>query len=315
MPLLAYIPSPPANGFHVGPFFFHFYGIMYVIAVAVAIVIARHEWELRGGSRELIYEAAWWGFPAGLVGGRIYYDITTPPSHAPWYWPVAIWDGGLGIWGGVALGAAVGVWRIRRKLSWPETRAFMNVVAPVLLFAQAIGRIGNYFNQELYGKPSTLPWAVRIARPDWPAGYHVPLAFQLNGGRYATFEPSFLYELIFDICLGLFLVWLGRRDKVRAPGIFALYIGGYSGYRIFEETIRIDYSQYILGMRLNFWIAILVSLAGFTWFAYLQWFGPRARRERAAGVSPADGPFTITSPGGEPSGRAVPAGAVARAAS
>jgi prolipoprotein diacylglyceryl transferase len=271
-----YIPSPGSNGFHIGPFFFHAYGIMYVLAVTAAIAISRHEWERRGGSRELIYEVAWWGFPAGLVGGRIYFLITTPSQVPPHWWGfLAIWDGGLGIWGGIAGGVAVGVWRVKRRLGdWASVREFLNVCGPSLPVAQAIGRIGNYFNQELFGKPSTLPWALKIAPEYRPPGYV----------QYATFQPSFLYEMIWDLLLAGFLIWLGRKRIVRAPGIFALYVTGYSAYRIFEETIRIDYSVRILGMRLNFWVALVGTIAGATWFIWLQWLSPRARN-----APPADG--------------------------
>ncbi len=274
MSTFGYIPSPSSNGFHIGPFFFHAYGIMYVLAVAAAIAISRHEWERRGGSRELVYEVAWWGFPAGLVGGRIYFLITTPSQIPPhWYGFLAIWDGGLGIWGGIAGGVAVGVWRIKRRIGWSGVRDFLNVCAPCLPVAQAIGRVGNYFNQELFGKPSTLPWALKISPAYRPPGYT----------QYATFQPSFLYEMIWDLLLAGFLIWLGRKRIVRAPGIFALYVVGYCAYRIFEETIRIDYSVRILGMRLNFWVALIGVLAGAAWFAWVQWFGPRARAERSGG--------------------------------
>ena len=275
MTTYGFIPSPAENGFHIGPFFFHAYGIMYVLAVAAAIVVARHEWVRRGGLRDDVYEAAWWGFPAGLIGGRIYFLITTPSQIPPhWYGFLAIWDGGLGIWGGIAGGVAVGVWRLRRRLEWSGVREFMNAAAACLPVAQAIGRIGNYFNQELFGKPSTLPWALKIAPQYRPPGYT----------QYATFQPSFLYEMIWDLLLAGFIIWLGRRKVVRAPGLFAIYVAGYSGYRIFEEQIRIDYSVHILGERLNFWIASILCLAGLIWFAWIQWFGPRARRDRAAGV-------------------------------
>ncbi len=276
MTTFGFIPSPARNGFSIGPLFFHAYGIMYVFAVTAAILVARHEWELRGGSREDVYEVAWWGFPAGLVGGRIYFLITTPsqiPSGTFGF--LEVWKGGLGIWGGIALGTAVGIWRLRRRFGdWARVRDFLNAAAPCLLVAQAIGRIGNYFNQELFGKPSTLPWALKIAPQYRPAGYT----------QYATFQPSFLYEMIWDLALAGFLVWLGRRRVIRAPGIFALYVTGYSAYRIFEETIRIDYSVRILGMRLNFWVALIGTLAGATWFAWIQWFGPRARQQRQDGT-------------------------------
>lgn len=263
---LAYIPSPAHNGFYVGPFFFHAYGICYVIAVAAAVVITRHRWRKVGGDPDIVYEVAKWGFPAGLIGGRIYFLITTPsqmPDH--WWGPFAIWDGGLGIWGGIAGGVAVGVWYLRKHLSWPDIYRFMNAATPALLVAQAIGRVGNYFNQELFGKPSTLPWALEIAPAHRPPGY----------GGFATFQPTFLYEIIWNLALAALLIWLDNRRKVRPPGIFPLYVAGYSAFRIFEETLRIDYSQYILGMRLNFWIALIGTLAGLAWFLRIQLRGGR----------------------------------------
>lgn len=269
----SFIPSPPHNGFYVGPLFFHAYGICYVVAVALAIAITRRRWIQRGGDPELVYRAAWWGFPAGLVGARLYFVFTTPsqmPHH--WWGPFAIWDGGLGIWGGVAVGAGVGVWRLKKSMSWNDIYRFMNVVAPALLVAQAIGRIGNYFNQELFGEPSRLPWAVRInvLEHPLPSAFKGHLDYVGSGHALATFQPSFLYELIFDLLFAAALVVIERRGKIRPPGLFPLYVAGYSGYRIFEETIRIDYSQYILGMRLNFWVAIIGTLAGLAWFARIQ---------------------------------------------
>jgi len=270
---LAYIPSPSQNGFHVGPLFFHAYGIMYVVAVTAAIVITRRRWAHQGGDPDLAYEAAKWGFPAGLVGGRIYFLITTPsqiPDH--WWGPFAIWDGGLGIWGGIAAGVAVGLWRLRRDLPWPEVKRFWDAATPGLPVAQAIGRIGNYFNQELFGKPSKLPWALKISPSHRPPGYL----------QYATFQPTFLYEMIWDLSLAAFLVWLGNHRRIRPPGLFALYVAGYSGFRIFEETLRIDYSQYILGMRLNFWIATIGTVAGLAWFVKIQRSPPDAGRDSGA---------------------------------
>jgi|SRR5579875_12131 len=271
---LAFIPSPPYNGFHLGPLYFHFYGIMYVFAVAAAILVSRWRWQKLGGDASLIGEIALWAFPAGLIGGRIYFLITTPsqmPHH--WWGPFAIWDGGLGIWGGVIAGTLVGIWRARKRLSKADVIKLADCVAPALLVAQAIGRIGNYFNQELFGKPSTLPWALEISPAHRPPHY----------AHFATFQPSFLYELLFDLALAAFLIWLHsrRRERIVAPGLFALYVAGYSGYRMFEETIRIDYSQYFFGMRLNFWVATGLMLVGFWAFAAIQRGWPPFRRLRA----------------------------------
>jgi prolipoprotein diacylglyceryl transferase len=269
----AYIPSPADNGFHIGPLFFHAYGIAYVFAVAAVIVMSRRRWARVGGDPELIYEVAMWGFPAGLIGGRIYFDITTPsqiPDH--WWGVFAIWQGGLGIWGGIAGGAAVGLFVARRRLGHADLLRFMDAVAAGLLVSQAIGRIGNYFNQELFGAPSSLPWALKISLAHRPPGYT----------RFPTFEPTFLYEMIWNLALAAFLVWLGSRRRIRAPGLFALYVAGYSAFRIFEETQRIDYSNHIFGLRLNFFVASVLCLGALLWFLALQ------RGWRGMGVSPAE---------------------------
>ncbi len=257
--VFASIPSPSSNGIAVGPFEIHAYGLMYAIAVTAAILIVRRRWREQGGDPDLVYDVAIWAFPAGLLGGRLYFDITSF-SEMPhvWYGPIAVWDGGLGIWGGVAAGAAVGIWRVRR--AGVSVTAFMDATAPALLVAQAIGRIGNYFNQELFGGPSNLPWALQIAPEHRPAGY----------AQYATFQPTFLYELTWDLALAGFLVWLGHHRKIRPPGLFALYVTGYSAFRIFEESLRVDPSHYILGQRLNFWLAILLTLVGAGWFVWTQ---------------------------------------------
>ena len=258
---LAFIPSPSVNGIHIGPLDIHVYGLMYVVAITLAIVITRRRWRAAGGDPDLVGDVALWAVPAGIIGGRIYFDITTPfdirPAHA-WWGPLAVWNGGLGVWGGIAAGAAVGIWRVHR--AGADWRLMADAVAPALLVAQAVGRIGNYFNQELYGKPTSLPWGLEIAPAHRVAGY----------AHYATFQPSFLYELIFDLALAAALVWLGHHRDIRPPGLFALYVAGYSGYRIFEETIRIDSSAHFLGLRLNLFIAIAVALAGVAWFIVSQ---------------------------------------------
>jgi prolipoprotein diacylglyceryl transferase len=261
-----FIPSPSSSGLHLGPFFFHAYGLAYVFAVAAAILITRRRW----GDRQLVNEVALWGFPAGLIGGRIYFVITTPsqvPDH--WWGPFAIWQGGLGIWGGIALGTLAGLWVLRRRGA--DIPKFMDAAAPALLVAQAIGRVGNYFNQELFGKPTTLPWGLKIDLAHRPPGYE----------QFATFQPTFLYEILWNLSLAGFLVWLGRTRRVRAPGLFALYVAGYSAFRMFEETLRIDYSNHVLGLRLNFFVAAVLCAAGLISFAAIQ-RGWRLRRGAAA---------------------------------
>ena len=154
--MLASIPSPSSNGFHLGPLFIHAYGLAYVVGVAAAVALTRIRWKARGGDPDLVYDVALWAFPAGIVGGRLYFIATSfnqMPKH--WWGPFAVWDGGMGIWGGVALGALVGIWRLKRHGA--NVTQFMDAAAPGILVAQGIGRVGNYFNQELYGAPSSLP--------------------------------------------------------------------------------------------------------------------------------------------------------------
>ena len=156
----------------------------------------------------------------------------------------------------------------------------MDAAAPGLLCAQAIGRIGNYFNQELFGKPTTLPWGLKIDPAHRPPGFE----------RFATFQPTFLYEIIWNLLLAGFLVWLGNHRKIKAPGLFALYVAGYSAFRMFEETLRIDYSNHILGERLNFWVATALCIAGLVSFVAIQrgWRLPLLRRrQRVANDKPA----------------------------
>jgi prolipoprotein diacylglyceryl transferase len=273
----AFIPSPAENGIHIGPFFFHAYGIAYVFAVAAAIVVTRIRWEAQGGDRDLVYETALIGFPLGLIGGRIYFLITTPSQIPPHWWgPFAIWKGGLGIWGGIAGGVVGGLFVLFRRLSRADVARFMDAAAPGLLCAQAIGRIGNYFNQELFGKPTTLPWGLKIDVAHRPPGFE----------RYATYQPTFLYEIIWNLSLAGFLVWLGHHRKIKAPGLFALYVAGYSAFRIFEETLRIDYSNHILGERLNFWVASILCIGGLLWFVAIQrgWSLRRLLRRGAGAV-------------------------------
>ncbi|HEU5421132.1 MAG TPA: prolipoprotein diacylglyceryl transferase [Streptosporangiaceae bacterium] len=256
---LSFLPSPPDNGFYVGPLFVHFYGLMYVVGIALAIYITRRRWQAAGGAPALVADVATWAVPAGIIGGRIYFDITTPGDIPPHWWGVfAVWSGGLGIWGGIAAGAAAGIWRVRR--TGASAAVFANAIAPALLVAQAVGRVGNYFNQELFGHPSTLPWALEISRPHRPDGY----------GAFATFQPTFLYEIIWDLALAALLVWLGHHRRIRPPGLFALYVAGYSAFRIFEESLRIDSSEHFLGLRLNFYVATAGVIAGLVWFVLIQ---------------------------------------------
>ena len=260
----ASIPSPSINSIHLGPLDIHFYALMYLVGIALAIMLTRRRWRAVGGDPELVGEIALWGVPAGIIGGRIYFDITTPMDipHV-WYGPLAVWSGGLGIWGGVLLGGLVGIWRLRKRGVSPAL--FADAMAPGLLMAQGIGRIGNYFNKELFGRPTSLPW-----------GLQIPYQYRVTGGiptadlHFSTFQPTFLYELIFDFAWAGVLIWIGHRRQIKPPGIFALYVFGYSAYRIFEESLRIDSSVHIFGLRLNFYIATILAIIGAVWFVRSQ---------------------------------------------
>jgi prolipoprotein diacylglyceryl transferase len=270
---MGFLPSPSSNGFYLGPLFVHYYGLAYVVAVFAAVMITVRRWEAKGGDRELVYDAAMWGFPAGVIGGRLYFLATSWNEIPPHWWgPFAIWQGGLGIWGGIAAGTLVGIWVLRRHRA--NVPAFMDAAAPALLVAQAIGRVGNYFNQEIFGGPTTLPWALEIAPAHRPIGY----------AQYATFQPTFLYELIWNLLLAGALVWLARRRTIWAPGLFALYVAGYSFARIGEELMRVDPAHHIFGLRLNLYVASILCLAGIAWFVRIQ----RGAKIAATGAPPRD---------------------------
>src|SRR5579875_1479876 len=246
-----YIPSPPINSFHIGPLDIHFYALGYIIGITLAIWITRRRWRALGGDPDVVNDIALWVVPAGIIGG------------------------------GGAAAAAVGVWRLHRL--GITAGPFSNAIAPALLVAQAIGRIGNYFNKELFGGPTTLPWGLEIPYP-----YRVSGGIPAQDLRFATFQPTFLYELIWDLALAAFLVWLGHHARIKPWGLFALYVAGYSGFRIFEESVRIDSSEYFLGLRLNMYIAIVGTLAGLAWFAAVQRRPGRPAVVRPAGAdSPA----------------------------
>jgi hypothetical protein len=164
----------------------------------------------------------------------------------------------------------------------------MDAAAPALLVGQAIGRIGNYFNQELFGGPTSLPWALQISPAHRPMGYE----------SFATFHPTFLYELIWNLALAAFLVWLGHHRRIRPPGLFALYVSGYSAFRIFEESLRVDPAHHFLGLRLNFYVATLLGLAGLLWFARSQGWRPGRQTRRGAALTLAGGIVLMSGCGG-----------------
>ena len=257
--LLASIPSPPTGVYKVGPFTIHMYGVMLLVAIAACIWLTGRRWVRWGGDWDLVFRVAIWGVIAGIIGARLYHDATSwnqdAAIHDHWYGPLAVWQGGLGIWGAIPLGVLVGAWVVRR--SGNSVRLFMDAVAPGLLLAQAIGRWGNWWNQELYGKHTTLPWALEIHGKGAPNLYH----------------PTFLYEFIWDF-IGVFvLLWVDRRFTLRRPALFALYIAWYTAFRTYEEVLRIDPSSHFAGERLNFWVSLacfVLSVSFFIWWQFVR---------------------------------------------
>jgi prolipoprotein diacylglyceryl transferase len=262
--LLASIPAPGVRGFSFGPFEVRLYALCLLAGVAAATWITMRRWKAQGGDPDLVLEVALWSVLAGIIGARIYHDITSSNElGSQWYAPFAIWEGGLGIWGGVAAGVAVGAFVVHRRGA--SVFLFMDAAAPALLVAQGIGRLGNYFNQELFGGPTDLPWALEVDgryRPE-------------NDPLDATYHPTFLYEMLWNFAAAALLVWIGRRYRIRPPGLFCLYVAIYSLGRIFWEQLRVDPSRMFLGQRLNFYVALTLLIGAVIIFVWNQ------RRERA----------------------------------
>ncbi len=253
------IPSPSSGNLHVGPLTIHMYGLMLLLGIVAAIWLTAARWTRLGGDRELVFQAAVWGVAAGVVGARIYHDVTSwDEIPHTWWGPFAVWQGGLGIWGGITFGVLAGAVVVRR--AGQSVVSMMDAVAPGLLLAQGIGRWGNWWNQELFGKPTDLPWALEIDPAHRPAGY----------GTSSTFHPTFLYEFLWDVAGAAVLLLVARRFRIRPPALFALYVAVYTFGRTFEELQRIDPSHHVLGERLNFWVSLAVLLASVTVFARLQ---------------------------------------------
>jgi prolipoprotein diacylglyceryl transferase len=280
MATLLSIPSP-GDPFlvHTGTFSIRWYGLLLASGVLLAGWIARREFRRRGLDPELTYSIAMWAVPLGLVGARLYHVVTDWGAFSNNLSAIPeIWNGGLGIWGAV-LGGMLGTWIGCRRVGLPFWEV-ADCIAPGLVLAQALGRWGNYANQELYGRPSTLPWAVKIDNP--PPPYHP--------GQ--TFHPTFLYESLWDLAVFVVLVWFARRYWRRVPygTVFALYVALYSLGRLPIETLRIDTADRILGQRLNVWTALITLVAGVVAFALLWHRGRRGDRHAGGEPLPAGGP-------------------------
>jgi phosphatidylglycerol---prolipoprotein diacylglyceryl transferase len=278
--LLASIPSPSSGEVHVGGVALHAYGVMLLLGILAAVWLTGRRWTRRGGDWDLVFRVAMWGVAGGVVGARLYHVITSwnEVPDPKWQGVFEIWRGGLGIWGGILGGVLAGAIVVRS--SGNSVYRFMDVVAPGLLLAQAIGRWGNYFNQELYGKPTGLPWGLEIDVQNRPQQYI----------SSTTFHPMFLYESLWCLLGVGVLVLIDRRFRIRAPGLFALYVMWYTAFRTFEETLRIDPSHEYLGQRLNFWVSIgvfVLALLAFMWAQRRSGDPRRPHREAAAPTGPA----------------------------
>lgn len=242
------IPSPSSNQIDLGPLSLNFYGLCIGIGVLMAVWIGQRRWAARGGDPEDVASVATWAVPAGLIGARAYHVITDWRSFEDW---LKVWEGGLGIPGGLIAGIGVGVWAARRR--GMDLAEAVDALIPGIPVAQAIGRLGNWFNQEIVGGPSDLPWAVEID-PE-----HRPVEF----ADQATFHPAFLYEATWNLALAGFLVWIDRRGKLRRGMILPLYVLGYGIGRFLVESIRTDPATHVLGIRVNHWMsgaAVVLSI-------------------------------------------------------
>jgi prolipoprotein diacylglyceryl transferase len=240
---LASIPSPSSN--RIGPL--NMYGLMIALGVIAAVEVGRARWRARGGNPDDVYSIAFWAVPAGLIGARLYHVITDwnrlyadNPGDI-----VKIWNGGLGIPGGIVAGIGVGVWVAHRR-GW-RLGVGLDALIPGIALAQAIGRIGNWWNQEVFGGPTTLPWGLEIDpanRPDQYIGS-------------ATFHPTFLYEMLWNLALFAVLILIDRTRRLRPGNILPLYVGGYFLGRLWIEAMRVDTASEILGVRVNIWLSIV----------------------------------------------------------
>ncbi|GAB2774100.1 prolipoprotein diacylglyceryl transferase [Streptomyces chlorus] len=288
---LAYIPSPSSGVLYLGPVPLRGYAFSILAGLFVALWIVDRRWVARGGQKGTAWDIAFWAVPFGLIGGRLYHVITDYQLYfgegRNWVDAFKIWEGGLGIWGAVALGA-VGAWIgcRRRGIALPP---YADALAPALALAQAIGRWGNWFNQELYGRETDLPWALHITST---AGGRVP-------GYY---HPTFLYESLWCVGVALLVIWADRRFKLGHGRAFALYVAAYCAGRFWIEYMRVDEAREILGLRLNNWTAMIVFVLAIVYFVASAKLRPGREtvvEPGAAAASGAAGGATDGSAGGD----------------
>lgn len=270
---LASIPSPSISTFEIGPLTIHLYALCILAGIIAAVAITTARWKRVGGDFDQILDIAIVSVLAGIVGARVYHIVTTPerffgPDGDPMEM-IRIWNGGLGIWGGILFGA-LAAWGWCRHKHYPMA-LLADAVAPALLVAQAIGRLGNWFNQELYGGRTTLPWGLEI------------------DGSDVLYHPTFLYELIWNLIGAALIIWIGRRAAavLKAGSLLTIYVMWYTAGRTWIEALRIDYAHTFLGVRINVWVSIAVFICGVIAFIAVQRIGsaPEPLQERLAAVT------------------------------
>ena len=247
------IPSPETGVWNLGPIPLRAYALLIILGIVVAVWLGNKRYIARGGAPGTILDIAIWAVPFGIVGGRIYHVLSDwqlyfGPGCRGLSGAIRIWDGGLGIWGAVAFGA-LGAWIGARRVG-VALPPVGDAIAPGIALAQAIGRWGNYFNQELFGSPTDLPWGLEIALEKRPSGFE----------EFATFHPTFLYESLWLVGVALIVIWADRRFTMGHGRAFALYVLLYTVGRLWFEALRIDSANEILGLRLNIWTSIVVGL-------------------------------------------------------
>jgi prolipoprotein diacylglyceryl transferase len=256
------IPSPGNGVWHLGPVPLRGYAFAIILGVVVAIWIAERRWEARGGTRGEVADVAVWAVPFGLVGARLYHVATDPDryfgSDGSLWAILYVWRGGLGVWGAIALGA-VGV-VVACRLRGIKVLPMIDAMAPGVLVAQAFGRWGNWFNQELYGRPTDLPWGLEIDPANYPSGRFYPPG--------TTFHPTFLYESLWCLLAAAVLVWADRRWQIGHGRVVALYVMLYTVERGLVENLRVDTVQLddVLGLRLNVWTSIVLFTVALAYF-------------------------------------------------
>lgn len=266
--LLAYIPSPPQGVWYIGPVALRAYALCIIAGIIVAIVWGDRRWVARGGEKGTVLDIAVWAVPFGLIGGRLYHVLTDWPQYfGEGGTPIdalKVWNGGLGIWGAVFLGG-VGAWIGCRRRGIPVA-ALGDAIAPGVLLAQAIGRFGNYFNQELYGRETTVPWGLEIFQRVNSSGQTDALSGVSTGVVEKVVHPTFLYEAVWNVLIVVLLVVVDRRFKIGHGRLFALYVAGYCAGRFFVELMRDDPAYELAGIRVNSFTSVIVFVAAVAYF-------------------------------------------------